>query len=92
VREEIEEVGDALAAADAAHLEEELGDLLFAVVNLTRLAGVNAHRALHRANAKFSRRFTRLEALAADRGVALGQASLEQLDEVWDAVKAEERA
>jgi nucleoside triphosphate diphosphatase len=92
VREEIEEVGDALAATDAAHLEEELGDLLFAVVNLTRLAGVNAHRALQQANAKFSRRFTRLEALAADRGVTLGQASLEQLDEVWDAVKAEERA
>jgi nucleoside triphosphate diphosphatase len=80
------------AGGDGADLlEEELGDLLFAVVNLARLSGTHAHRALQRANAKFMRRFERLETLAAERGVVLGEASLEALDEVWDEVKREER-
>jgi MazG family protein len=76
-------------AADA--LEEELGDLLFAAVNLVRLAGSHPTPALARANRKFRRRFERLEALAKERGVMLGEASLEQLDVLWDEIKAEER-
>jgi MazG family protein len=86
VEEELLEVKAALGG-DAAALEEELGDLLFAVVNLTRLAGAHALRALQRANAKFSDRFTRLEALAHERGVELGKASLAELDRLWDEVK-----
>jgi MazG family protein len=77
------------AAADA--LEEELGDLLFAVVNLTRLSGAHALRALQRANAKFTARFEALERIAAERGIVLGEATLEELDAVWDEVKARER-
>ena len=77
--------------ADAeAHLEEELGDLLFAVVNLTRLAGAHALTALHGANAKFTARFEALERLAAERGVSLENAGLEALDRLWDEIKAEE--
>lgn len=72
-------------------LEEELGDLLFAVVNLTRLAGANAFTALQAANGKFSRRFRALEALAADRGLVLGEIGLDALDVLWDQVKAEEK-
>ncbi len=92
VREETDEVGQALEAGDAAHLEEELGDLLFAVVNLARLAGAHPTPALSRANEKFSRRFTAVERLAAERGIVLGEATLAELDVLWDEVKAAERA
>jgi MazG family protein len=74
----------------AAALEEELGDLLFAVVNLTRLAGAHALTALHAANRKFTRRFESLEALAAARGLVLEDASLAELDRLWDEVKGKE--
>jgi hypothetical protein len=77
--------GEGLGGAGA--LEEELGDLMFAVVNLTRLAGAHALTALHSANAKFTRRFEALERLAAERGIALETAGLEQLDRLWDEVK-----
>lgn len=87
VAEELEEVRQALEAEPSPALEEELGDLLFAVVNLTRLAGAHALGALQSANRKFTARFEALERLAAERGVALGEASLETLDELWDEVK-----
>ncbi len=86
---------DAHSAADGesperAALEEELGDLLFAVVNLTRLAGSHALTALHSANAKFTRRFEALERLASERGVELRTAGLPALDALWDEIKAGE--
>lgn len=91
VREEVEEVRHELAAGDADRLEDELGDLLFAAVNLARLAGVHPTVALARANAKFSGRFGALERLARERGVVLGSASLEELDVLWDEVKRAEK-
>jgi MazG family protein len=91
VREEVEEVRHELAAGDADRLEDELGDLLFAVVNLARLARVHPTTALARANAKFSGRFGALERLARERGVVLGSASLQELDVLWDEVKRVER-
>ena len=72
-------------------LEAELGDLLFAVVNLCRKAGVHASIALDKANAKFERRFQRMEQLAAERGVDLAGAGLETLDALWDEAKREEQ-
>ena len=77
---------------DAAHeeLEAELGDLLFACVNLCRKAGVHASLALDKANAKFERRFKAVEALARERGLPVGFASLQELDAIWDEVKASE--
>jgi MazG family protein len=77
-------------ATPAGALEEELGDLLFAVVNLTRLAGAHALTALHAANRKFTRRFESLEALAAARGMVLEEASLAELDRLWDEIKGKE--
>jgi nucleoside triphosphate diphosphatase len=77
-------------AAEEGALEEELGDLLFAVVNLTRLAGAHALTALHAANRKFTRRFESLEALAAERGMVLEEASLADLDALWDEIKGKE--
>ena len=90
VAEGLEEVGRALEAEPSPALEEELGDLLFAVVNLTRLSGVHAMQALQRANRKFTRRFEALEQLARERGVQLGAATLEELDALWDEVKRQE--
>lgn len=92
VVEEVEEVRRALAERDEAAVEEELGDLLFAVVNVTRLAGAHPTNALAAANRKFRRRFERLEALARERGVVLEEAGLEALDRLWDEIKADERS
>jgi MazG family protein len=69
-------------------LEEELGDLLFACVNMCRKAGVHASLALDRANAKFATRFQKMEEMAGARGETLAGLSLERLDEYWEAVKA----
>jgi len=87
VAEELEEVREALADEPSPALEEELGDLLFAVVNLARLSGAHAMRALAAANRKFTDRFELLEGLARERGVVLGEARLEELDALWDEVK-----
>jgi MazG family protein len=87
VREETEEVEHELTSGDTRKLEEELGDLLFSVVNLTRLCGVHAPTALARANRKFTRRFAALEQLASERGVELSTAGLTKLDELWDEAK-----
>jgi len=87
VREEVDEVRDELGDPGSLRLEEEVGDLLFSVVNLARLAGVDAPTALARANAKFIRRFAAVERLADERGVVLGEAGLEALDRLWDEAK-----
>ncbi len=90
VREEVEEVRDELEMADPARLEEEVGDLLFAVVNLARLSGVHPTLALTRANAKFSRRFRQVEQRVAARGIPIESAGLEALDKIWNEIKREE--
>jgi len=93
VREETDEVAAELdtphtdAATAKDRLEGELGDLLFAVVNLCRKADVHAAVALDRANVKFVRRFTAVERLATERGVHVGTATLAELDLLWDDVK-----
>jgi MazG family protein len=71
-------------------VEAELGDLLFAVVNLCRKAGVHASIALDKANAKFERRFQQIEKMARERGIDVPHAGLEKLDALWDEAKAEE--
>jgi len=68
-------------------LEEELGDLLFACVNMCRKAGVHASLALDRANAKFARRFQMMEEMATARGERLADLGLARLDELWDEAK-----
>jgi nucleoside triphosphate diphosphatase len=74
-----------------ASLEAEIGDLLFACVNLARKAGVHASLALDKANAKFERRFARVESLAKAKGLAVNSAGLDALDKLWDEAKAEEK-
>jgi MazG family protein len=88
VREEIEEVGAHLSPPiDSDAIEEELGDLIFSAVNLTRLTGGHAMNALQRANAKFERRFRALENLARERSIEIPGATLEELDQLWDEIK-----
>ncbi len=93
VREELREVEVALATpsgtdpAASESVVEEIGDLLFAVVNLARKTRVSPTIALERANRKFRDRFRRVEALAAERGLDLHSAGLAALDRLWDEVK-----
>jgi MazG family protein len=90
VREELAEVERELESgeAPAERLTDEIGDLLFAVVNLARKAGVQPGPALDRANRKFMERFEAVEALGAERGIDLDAAGLEVLDGLWEEVKA----
>ena len=91
VEEEIGEVMRAYQAKDRDEVEREIGDLIFAVVNLSRLLGVHPEKALSRTIRKFARRFDRLSERARARGLVLGEAGLEELDTLWEAIKAEER-
>jgi nucleoside triphosphate diphosphatase len=96
VTEELSEVRTHLPATSAADptrqaaLEGELGDLLFAVVNLCRKCDVHAALALDKANEKFVRRFTGIERLAVERNIDVTTAGLEVLDGLWDEVKRTE--
>ncbi len=87
VKEEIGEVERETGAGRRDKVEEEIGDLLFAVVNLARKLSVEPNRALERANEKFTRRFEQVEALAEERGIQIGRASLAELDKLWEEVK-----
>lgn len=87
VHEEADEVAAHLESNDRAALETELGDLLFAVVNVARLSGLHAATALRLANRKFERRFGRLTRLAEKRGLRMGEATLAELDALWDEIK-----
>lgn len=84
VREEYEEV----AEADEAHLEEEFGDLLFAVINAARLYGVDPETALNRSSEKFRRRFTWLEEQTIRKGRSLRDLTLPEMDAIWDEAKS----
>jgi MazG family protein len=90
LRERPIEIGPAgVPVLDDRHiaLEQELGDLLFACVNMCRKAGVHASLALDRANEKFARRFQAMEEMAAARGEKLADLGLERLDEMWEEAK-----
>jgi MazG family protein len=89
ISEELHELAAVLDDPDAAR--DELGDLLFAVTNVARHAGVDPEAALRAATAKFRRRFQVVENLATERGVDLATAGLPVLDALWDEAKAAER-
>jgi ATP diphosphatase len=90
--EEIDEVrAELTAGVDHARLQDEIGDVLFVGVNLARLTNVDYSAALRGANAKFERRFRRMETLAGADGRRLDGMSLAEQDAYWDQAKAEER-
>jgi MazG family protein len=87
IREETAEVETALARGDQSAIEDEIGDLLFAVVNLARKVKVDGEVALQRATDKFATRFRALEALARERALVLEKMTLAEMDQLWDEVK-----
>ena len=87
VHEEIAEVQDAADHKDAASVAEEIGDLLFAAVNLARWHKLDAEDTLNRATDKFVRRFEQIEAALQVRGKKWEEASFEELDALWDEAK-----
>ena len=87
-----EELAELEAAATDDERTEEVGDLLLVTVNLARRNGVDAEGALRAASEKFRRRFARVERMARERDVQLRDLALPELDALWDAAKAEERA
>ena len=89
--EEAQEVKEAAASGDADAIEDEMGDLLFAVTNLARKLGVDPEVALRRTNDKFTRRFKSVEAGANANGKTLPDMSLEEMDALWNAAKMDER-
>ncbi len=92
LREELDEVRHELASgADPVRIEDEVGDVLFVAVNLARLSGVDYSKALRGANAKFERRFRRMEALAAADGTPLAGLGLADQERYWLRAKAEEK-
>ncbi|ATQ66736.1 MULTISPECIES: nucleoside triphosphate pyrophosphohydrolase [Methylosinus] len=93
IREETEEVEqELLAGAPSPALTDEIGDLLFAVANLARHVDADPEQALRGANAKFERRFRFIEQALAERGGDPESATLDEMEELWRAAKAAERA
>ena len=89
VKEEVAELEGETGKGKRERLEDEVGDLLFAVVNLARKLKIDPRAALEKANEKFQRRFEAVERLAEQRGLEIGRARLEELDKLWDEVKSQ---
>lgn len=87
VKEEIAEVEAEIGGKDSKRLEEEFGDLLFAVINATRLYGVNPENALEHTNRKFISRFNHIEEGARAQGRKITDLTLEQMDRLWNEAK-----
>ena len=87
--EDDNEVSDACDSGNPDHMEEEFGDLLFAVINAARLYGVDPENALNRSSEKFRRRFTYLEEQTLRKGLKFSDLSLAQMDAIWDEAKAQ---
>jgi MazG family protein len=89
IEEEVAELRRAEAGEGADRVEEEMGDLLFAIANLARKLGVEPESALRKANEKFSARFAALERSFEQQGRSVHEATLEEMEEVWNVVKGE---
>jgi MazG family protein len=89
VDEELAETKDAIARNDSGAIADEIGDLLFAVVNLARKCQLDAESLLQSATDKFVARFSEMEDRLRERGGKLGETSLEDLDAIWNAIKLE---
>jgi XTP/dITP diphosphohydrolase len=87
VKEEMDELQEAVAEKGQAEIEEEFGDLLFSLVNYARFLQVDPENALERTNRKFISRFTRMEQLAIEDGKSLADMSLAEMDALWNTIK-----
>ena len=91
IKEEAEELEAACAKNDVSNIKEELGDLLFSVVNVARFLNVDPEEALNSTSDKFIRRFSYVESKAKEQGLDLESMSLEDMDKLWEEAKASER-
>jgi ATP diphosphatase len=91
LEEETDEIREALASGSPTAIADEIGDLLFVMVNLARHAAVDAETALQQANDKFARRFSAVEDALAAQGRSLAEASLDEMEALWVAAKKAER-
>ncbi|MBS1214996.1 MAG: MazG family protein [Proteobacteria bacterium] len=91
VEEEMAELRAAQVSGDSRHIEEEIGDLLFVVVNLARHLGFDAEAALQASNRKFARRFRHIEDALARQGRVIGETERSELDALWDEAKGREK-
>ncbi len=89
VKEEMQELEAAMASADAQHIEEEFGDLMFSMVNLARHLRINPESSLRAANSKFSTRFKLMEKYLREAGLDMQKLSLEELERYWQQAKQE---
>src|SRR5438552_7540024 len=87
IKEELHEMKEAIRSEDKKMIDEETGDLLFAVVNLARKCKIDAESALQRATDKFVARFNRLEDQLKARGKKLGDVDLAEMDAIWNEIK-----
>ncbi len=87
VKEEFRELEEAIESEDKERVKEEIGDLLFSIVNLSRHWKLNAEQILREANRKFVERFKKMEEELKKRGLSLESATLEQMDSVWEKIK-----
>jgi len=91
VEEEMRELYEAVEEGDEKHIEEELGDVLFALINYARFVKTDPEKALEQTNKKFIRRFQQVEEMAAAQGKSLHDMNLEEMDTLWNKVKELER-
>ena len=89
VEEEIRETKEAIQSQDGQAIEDEIGDLLFAAVNLARKCDIDAEGALQKATDKFCKRFNRLEDELRRQGKKLGETDLTEMDQIWEQIKKE---
>lgn len=90
VKEEVSELESVMKIEAKEHIFQEIGDAFFALTNVSRKLGVNPEIALKKANEKFMLRFETLEKELAEKGKSLGEASLEEMDEIWEQIKDRE--
>ncbi|MFN5943176.1 MAG: nucleoside triphosphate pyrophosphohydrolase [Bacteroidota bacterium] len=88
VKEELDELQEAMEENNQDHIEEEFGDVLFSLVNLARFLNVDPELALERTNRKFMDRFNKMEVLAEENGKSLLDMNLEEMDALWNYVKS----
>ena len=90
IKEEFNELYEAIEEKNQEHISEELGDVLFSVVNLSRFIDVEPERALHNTVKKFMNRFRAIETALEGKGKTIQEASFDEMDSLWDQVKEEE--
>jgi MazG family protein len=91
IEEEIAELKEVIATNNRIEMENELGDVLFSIINYARFIKIDADAALERTNQKFITRFTKMEKIATDNGNNLANLTLTQMDDIWNNIKKDEK-